>query len=483
MRDAPSDRTRGGTLTTKNTVLVCDDEELIRWSVSTHLEQEGYAVLTAENGQECVDAVNKHAPSVLLLDLKMPVKDGLTALRELRAGGHQLPVIVLTAHGGVESAIEATRLGAAAYLSKPFDVREVSLAIDRALAEDRLKQEVHYLRRRERSGYGEFVGAAPVLKPVFEILARLEAVDPPTVLLLGESGTGKDVLARAIHARGPRRDAPFVAVDCGALTETLIESELFGHERGSFTDAKQTKRGLFEIAERGVVFLDEIGELPIGTQSKLLRALEDRTFKRVGGVTRFPMNAAILAATNRNLREQVETGRFREDLYYRLDVVPIRVPPLRERPTDVPLLVEVFLDRFARSFGRNPDRDAPSVRMSTLPPLTGVDGEAMTMLQRYRWPGNVRELRNVLERVALLCPEEIVRPEHLPSEIRFAGAGAAPDGCPFVLPEQGVDLEAVERGLLQQALSRTGGNQSAAARLLGISRYALRYRMEKFELT
>jgi two-component system response regulator AtoC len=409
----------------------------------------------------------------------MPKKDGLTVLRELRAAGQELPVVVLTAHGGVESAIDATRLGAMAYLPKPFDVREVALAIDKAVADDRLKHEVHYLRRRERSGYGEFIGEAPVLAPLFEIVGRLEAVDPPTVLLLGESGTGKDVLARSIHARGPRRDQPFVAVDCGALTETLIESELFGHERGAFTDAKQTKRGLFEVAERGVVFLDEIGELPIGTQSKLLRALEDRTFKRVGGVTRFPLNASILAATNRNLRELVEKGGFREDLYYRLDVVPIRVPPLRERPSDVPILVEVFLDRFSRSFGRSRDVTA----RNRLPPITGVDGEAMAMLQRHRWPGNVRELRNVIERIALLCPDEVVRPEHLPPEIRFAGeVSSATAGCPFVLPEEGVDLEGVERGLIHQALARTGGNQSAAARLLGISRYAFRYRMEKFNL-
>ncbi|MEQ1564001.1 MAG: sigma-54 dependent transcriptional regulator [Myxococcota bacterium] len=453
---------------TKGTVLVCDDEELIRWSLATHLEQEGYRVLTAVDGQDCLDQVSKNSPSLILLDLKMPKKDGLTTLRELRASGQGMPVVVLTAHGGVDSAIEATRLGASAYLSKPFDVREVSLAIEKALSDERLKHEVHYLRRRERSGYGEFIGAAAATRPVFDVLARLETVDPPTVLLLGESGTGKDVLARAIHARGPRREHPFVAIDCGALTETLIESELFGHDRGAFTDAKQTKRGLFEIAERGVVFLDEIGELPIGTQSKLLRALEDRTFKRVGGVTRFPMNVGIIAATNRNLREEVDQGRFREDLFYRLDVVPIRIPPLRERAADVPLLVEYFLDKFSRGFGRE---------------LKGVDGEAMAMLQRYRWPGNVRELRNVIERITLLCPEEVVRVEHLPPELRFAGGAATTAECPFVLPEEGVDLEAVERGLLVQALARTSGNQSAAARLLGISRYALRYRMEKFQLS
>jgi DNA-binding NtrC family response regulator len=453
----------------RTTIVVCDDEELIRWSLQTHLEGEGYSVIAATNGQECLDAVSRHSPSVVLMDLKMPVKDGLTTLRELRASGSEVPVVVLTAHGGVDSAIEATQLGASAYLSKPFDVREVSLAVEKALEDDRLKNEVHYLRRRERQGYGDFIGGAPTLATMFDVLRRLEAVDAPTVLLLGESGTGKDVLARSIHSRGPRKDRPFVAVDCAALPEQLIESELFGHERGSFTDAKTTKRGLFEIAEGGTVFLDEIGELPIGTQSKLLRALEDRTYKRVGGIRRFPMDVGIVAATNRNLKEEVAAGNFREDLYFRLDVIHLQIPALRDRSQDVPLLVEHFLERFGRQFGKEP---------------LGVDGEAMGLLQRYRWPGNVRELRNMMERLVLLGPDDVVRSDHLPPEVRYtrSGRSSSDDGCPFELPEDGVDLESVERGLIRQALDRTAGNQSASARLLGISRYALRYRMEKYEL-
>jgi two-component system response regulator AtoC len=450
----------------RGTILVCDDEELIRWSLATHLEQEGYTVLTAGDGQECVDQAAKHSVALVLLDLKMPRKDGLTTLRELRAAGHEFPVVVLTAHGGVDTAIEATRLGAAAYLAKPFDVREISLAVEKALAHDRLRREVHYLRGRERAGYGDFVGAHPCLQPLFDTLRRLETVDAPTVLILGESGTGKDVVARAIHARGPRRSEPFVAVDCAALPEQLIESELFGHERGSFTDAKATKPGLFEIAERGVVFLDELGELPLVTQSKLLRAIEDRSFRRVGGVRPIRLDAGIVAATNRNLKDCVEKGTFREDLYFRLDVISIRIPPLRERPTDIPLLVEHFLERFAKHR------------------RVGFDGEAIALLQQYRFPGNVRELRNLVERLVLLGPDDVIRAEHLPPEIRFARATTTTSGrgCPFTLPEDGVDLEAVERGLLTQALGRTQGNQSAAARLLGISRYALRYRMEKFGL-
>ncbi|MEZ4319927.1 MAG: sigma-54 dependent transcriptional regulator [Myxococcota bacterium] len=452
----------------KPTIVVCDDEELIRWSLTAHLESEGYVAIPAENGQQAIDLVAKHGADLLLTDLKMPVMDGLTAIRELRRTGATLPVLVLTAHGAVDTAVEATRLGASGYLQKPFDVREVTLAIENALETDKLRHEVHYLRRRASEGYGEFVGAAPVLEPLFETLRRLETVQAPTVLLTGESGTGKDVLARSIHARGPRRDRPFVAVDCAALPENLIESELFGHERGSFTDAKTTKRGLFEIADNGIAFLDEIGELPLGTQSKLLRALEDRTFKRVGGTKRTPLDVGIIAATNRDLKAEVEAGRFREDLYFRLNVIAIKLPALRDRRTDIPLLIDTFLQTYNARFNRD---------------LKGVDGEAMERLQAYNWPGNVRELRNVLERLVLLAPESIVRARHLPPEIQFARPGVRQgSGCPFVLPEEGVDLDAVERGLLVQALERTQYNQSASARLLGISRYALRYRMEKYDL-
>lgn len=450
-------------------IVVCDDEELIRWSLSSHLESEGYAVTTASNGKEALEKVAEHGARLLLTDLKMPVMDGLTALRELRQSGSAIPVVVLTAHGGVEAAIEATRLGADGYLQKPFDLREVSLAVEQALSKDRLRREVHYHREREASGYGSFIGQAAVLQPLFSTLERLEHVDAPTVLITGESGTGKDVLARAIHARGPRSERPFVAVDCASLPEQLIESELFGHERGAFTDAKAAKQGLFEVADKGVVFLDEIGELPLNTQSKLLRALEDRTFKRVGGVRRTAMDVAILAATNRDLKAEVAAGRFREDLYFRLNVIQVQLPALRDRREDVPLLVGHFIDTFSKRFGRR---------------LDGVEGDAMEKLVGYRWPGNVRELRNVVERLVLLAPERRVRLEDLPPEIQYGMEAPSKSSRAggFVLPEEGVDLEEVERSLISQALQRTDGNQSASARLLGISRYALRYRMEKFGL-
>jgi two-component system, NtrC family, response regulator AtoC len=285
-----------------DSILICDDEELIRWSLSEHLQAEGYAPLTATNGQECLDAVRKHAPALVIMDLKMPVMDGLTALRILRETDADLPVIIITAHGGVESAIEATRLGATGYIAKPFDLREATLAVRRALGEQQLRHEVHYLRARERGGYGEIVGGSPAMHRLFDTLKRLERIDAPTVLIQGESGCGKDLVARAIHGSGPRKSAPFMEIDCTALPENLMESELFGHERGAFTDARSTKRGLFEVASGGVLFLDEIGELAIGMQAKLLRALENRKFRRVGGVADIPLNAAVITAPARGAR-------------------------------------------------------------------------------------------------------------------------------------------------------------------------------------
>jgi DNA-binding NtrC family response regulator len=470
-------------------ILVVDDEELIRWSLCAHLTSEGYEAIEATNGQEALARAGADAPAAMLLDLKMPVLDGMETLRRLRETDPDLPVIVLTAHGGIESAMEATRLGAAGYLPKPFDLREVTLVLRRALDADRVRRELAYHRTRGSSGYDAIVGKSPAMRAMFATLNRLEGVDPPTVLISGESGTGKDLVARAIHARGPRRDRPFTEVDCTALPENLIESELFGHERGAFTDARTTKRGLFEVAAGGVVFLDEIGELPLGMQAKLLRVLENRRFRRVGGVADLPFDATVITATNRNLREEVRAGRFREDLFYRLNVVPLHVPALRERPEDVPLLVQHFLERARTAFGRR---------------VRGVSPGALEQLVTYAWPGNVRELRNVVERAVILLQGDTVEVGDLPPEVTGPpghrrsgepvddGTTRAPGTSsivtrasaedPFVLPDHGVDLEAVEKSLVRQALARTHGNQSAAAKLLAISRYALRNRMEKFGL-
>ncbi len=456
---------------TKPRIVICDDEELIRWSLGEHLTAEGFEVGLAQNGEECLKQAMETAPDLIILDLKMPVLDGLGCLRKMREHGLDLPVIVLTAFGAIETAIEATQLGAAAYLIKPFDLREVTLQIQRTLSNERLSHEVSYLREKERARYGNLVGDSAAMRSVFEMLRRLEGIDGPTVLITGESGTGKELVALAIHNQGPRKDAPFVEIDCASLPETLIESELFGHERGAFTDARQQKRGLFEVARGGTVFLDEIGEMPITTQAKLLRALESRRVKRVGGVTDIQIDAGIIAATNRDLAKEVENGRFRRDLFYRLAVIPIELPPLRARGGDVAQLVAHFLEVFTK---RIPGQ------------LKGVSAPAMEALTRYAWPGNVREVKNVMERIVTLFRDEPqIELAHLPPEIRFAAPQqvvTTTGSSRFVLPPEGVDLDAVERDFVVQALERTENNQTAAAKLLGLSRYALRNRMEKYGL-
>lgn len=449
-------------------IIVCDDEQLIRWSLSEHLTSMGYSVDCAVNGRECLDMVLESPPAAVVMDLKMPEMDGLTCLRKIREADVEVPVIVITAHGQVESAIEATHLGASGWLSKPFDLDEVGLTVQRVVDQAALARTVTETSGAPATGYAGLIGASAPMERVFDLLRKLESVDAPTVLISGESGTGKDLVAQAIHSRGPRRAGPYMEVDCASLPEQLIESELFGHERGSFTDAKQLKRGQFEVARGGTIFLDEIGEMSLPTQAKLLRALESRRFKRVGGVQSLPLDAALVAATNRDLRQEVREGRFREDLYFRLAVIPIAIPPLRHRSEDIALLVAHLLKGFAATMKR---------------PLVGIEPDALQRLSNYGWPGNVRELRNVLERCFILNAEDgWIRSENLPGEIRFGTQASDVGAGLFALPEEGIALDLVERSFLVQALERTDWNQSAAARLLGITRYTLRYRMDKFEI-
>ena len=450
-------------------ILVCDDEKLIRWSLSEHLKKEGYEVTLVEDGEQALAAIEHAPPDALVLDLKMPKIDAMAVLRRLHDAGNAFPVIVITAHGALDSAIEATKLGASAYLSKPFDLREVSLHLEKVLERSRLETEVRYLRDRATSGYGKMIGESQAMKKVFETLTRLESVDAPTVLISGESGTGKDLVAQAIHARGPRKNKPYMEIDCASMQDTLIESELFGHEKGSFTDARTTKKGLFEVAAGGVIFLDEIGEMTAGTQAKLLRALENRKFKRVGGTVDLQLDAAVVAATNRDLKAEIKAGRFREDLFFRLNVVPIEIPPLRKRTQDVEAIALALVERTAKDLGR------------TIP---GVAADALEALRTYAWPGNVRELRNVVERIVILKQDnEAIQLDELPDEVRIARSSSSTNAsCPYELLPEGVDLAAVERGLVEQALERAQGNQTQAAKLLGISRFALRHRIDRYGL-
>ena len=453
--------------TGRPTVLVVDDEQLIRWSLAEELRTAGYEPVEAGSVSEARALREQHSPELYIFDIRLPDGSGIDLLREVRTDDSDTPIVMITGHGNVSTAVEVTRLGATEYIPKPFDLREMMLVVDRATTAARRNRELRALRERAaRSGYQEIVGNSPAMTRVFDLLRRLEDADAPTVLVLGESGTGKDLVARAIHDRSRRADEPYLEIDCTGLSDQLIQSELFGHERGAFTDARSRKLGLFEVAGRGTIFLDEIGELSMVTQSKLLRALENRRFKRVGGTADVQLKARIIAATNRDLTAEVDAGRFRKDLYYRLNVIPVNVPPLRDRAGDVPLLVNHIVRKLARDLGR---------------PIREVDDTAMRLLESYDWPGNVRELRNALERAVILCRDEIITSADLPPEL--GGARSAPFGSSgFLLPEEGIDLAALERDLVVQALDRAEGNQSKAARLLGIGRYALRYRMEKMGL-
>ena len=448
-------------------VLVLDDEELITWSLCEELRSRGYLPHPAGTLARARELREAHAFDLYILDVRLPDGSGIDLLEEIRSEDRDVPIVMITGHGTVALAVRVTRMGANEYIPKPFELEEMTLVIDRAVETSRREAQRRALQQRtSRRRYEQIIGASAPMQRVFDLLERLEEADAPTVLILGESGTGKDLVARAIHQRSRRSEEPFLEIDCTGLSDELIQSELFGHEKGAFTDARTRKPGLFEVAGRGTIFLDEIGELSGGTQSKLLRALENRRFKRVGGTVDINLKARIVAATNRDLKAEVQAGRFREDLFYRLNVIPVRVPPLRERIGDIPLLVNHFIQLLARDLYRQ---------------VTGADEQATALLEAYEWPGNIRELRNVLERAVILGRQTVVQADDLPPEIQGASLGLPHpiSGSAFQLPEEGLDLAALERDLIGQALDRTGGNQSKAARLLGIGRFALRYRMEK----
>jgi DNA-binding NtrC family response regulator len=445
-------------------VLVVDDEKLIRWSFQEKLVPEGYEVLTAGTAEEGLAAVEREGPDVVFLDIRLPGMNGLEALKQLREIDDTCTVVMITAYATVDDAVLAMKRGARDFIKKPFDLNEVLALLAKLVEEIELRREVERLRRRrgDREGLQSFIGRAPAIRAVLEMAETLARSETTTVLIEGESGTGKGLLARALHEGSARAAAPLVEINSTSLPENLVESEIMGHERGAFTDAHSTKRGLLELADGGTIVLDEIGEIPLGVQVKLLRCIEEKRFRRVGGLRDQEVDVRIIATTNRDLKAAVAAGRFREDLYFRLRVFPLHLPPLRSRPEDIPLLAAHFVELMNRRFSRS---------------LKGVSPAALLIMAGYAWPGNVRELRNVIERGMLLAHGAEILPGHLPAELH----AAAPVEPGVSLPPGG-GLADVERRLIEEALVTAQGNQVRAAKMLKISRDTLRYRMKKFGL-
>ncbi len=448
-------------------ILVVDDEHLIRWSLEQNLKKQGYEVATAASGEDALKFLKEETPDLMLLDIQLPGINGIDVLERVKEMEEDIIVIMVTALGVLETAVKAMRMGAYDYINKPFNLDELAIVIKKALETGELKREVAHLRSQQTGKYGikNIIGKSRHMENVLSMVKKVASSDASTILIQGESGTGKELIAKAIHSESSRADKAFMAINCAAVPETLLESELMGHEKGAFTDAKVQKKGLFEIADGGTLFLDEIGDMELGMQAKLLRVLEERTFRRVGGTRDIQVDVRIVSATNKDLLAAIEEKSFRADLYYRIQVIPIFLPPLRERRDDVMPLVEHFVQHFNREFGKN---------------VKGVSKMAEKFLIDYAWPGNIRELRNIIERAIILENEETLLLEHLPKEM-VAKTGAASGGpASFSLPAEGIDIEDVERELIRQALECSEGNQSKAAKLLHLGIDAFRYRMKKF---
>jgi DNA-binding NtrC family response regulator len=448
-------------------VLVVDDEELIRWSLVERLRADGHEVVEAATAAEAL-GVAEHGVDLVLLDYRLPDDDGVSVLRKLRDLDPDTIVVMLTAHKNVELVVEAMKGGAFDYATKPFDLDDVALRVTRALEATRLRRELRTLRDTLARPFslGSIIGDSDAMQRAKALIRKIATSPGSTVLLTGESGTGKDLAAKVIHYLSSRASRPFLNITCSALPEALLESEMFGHERGAFTDARQQKRGLLEQADEGTVFLDEIGEMASPLQAKLLRFLEDKTFRRVGGSGDITVDVRVIAATNSELEEGVKAGKFRDDLFYRLNVLRVELPALRDRREDIPLLTQYFVDTFAKEFKR---------------PVTGFSQAAETLLKGHGWPGNVRELRNLVERAVLLGESDMLQPSDFESLQRQPAPSGEAAGQ-FQLPPDGVSLEEVEKNLVIQALERSGGNQTRAAAMLGLHRDQIRYRIEKFGL-
>lgn len=456
----------------KKRILVVDDEDLIRWSLKEELSREGYSVLTAAGVKEALEQLSRGGLDAAICDLKLTDGSGMDVLKYAGANMPGMPVIIMTAHGDISSAVEAMKHGAAHYISKPFDLVALRMELEKVCETSLLKRRVQETqdKRKRRYNFSSIITESPVMKRILLEAGKMAATESSTVLVHGESGTGKDLLARAIHYEGGRAEMPFMEISCTAIPENLLESELFGYEKGAFTDAKGQKKGFFDSAEGGTVFLNEIGHMPLSLQAKLLRVIEDKTFMRVGGNEELGCDVRIMAATNQDLAEAVEKGIFRKDLYYRLNVLTIELPPLRERREDIIPLTRHFLGRFSREMRRN----APA-----------FSDKAQDIMNDYFWPGNIRELRNLMERVMILGEEKEVSGQWLGGQLGKSPGRTAemPSGSSFFrLPPDGISLDELEKDFLRQAMEISKGNQVRAAKLLGISRDAFRYRAEKYGL-
>ncbi|RJP76602.1 MAG: sigma-54-dependent Fis family transcriptional regulator [Candidatus Zixiibacteriota bacterium] len=458
----------------KHTVLVVDDEAAARELIADFLEGRDYDVILADTGTKALELFDRRSPELSILDLNLPGVSGMELLNQFKTRDPGHPVIIVSADAALETAVKAMKLGACEYLCKPANLESLKLAVEKAFNESRLQRTLSYLVNEKEQEFrqGTVIGDSPVMKAVMETVQKVAVSPASTVLVTGESGTGKEVIAKAIHYFSPQRHKPFLEINCTAVPETLMESELFGHERGAFTDAKTRKQGLLELADGGTFFLDEIGEMPLSLQAKLLRVIEDRSFRRVGGVKNFQVDLRIIAATNADLARRVEEGRFRADLYYRLNVIAIYLPPLKERGDDIHLLAGHFLDYFNRAYRRD---------------VKGFNEEAERLLQAYPWPGNVRELRNAVERAVMISSGGYITPRDLNIERRGQARDlmvTTPSGHPLLsLPEAGVGLDQIEKEAILAALNRCGWNVCKAARFLKISRQTLRYRMARHGLT
>ena len=455
-------------------VLIIEDEEGVRTALAKRLRKTDCLAEAVATGEEGMKRLGERPADLVLLDYRLPDADGLELLERIRRRWPDTLVIMMTAYTNVDVAIQAMRLGAHDYVSKPFSLDEMMVVVDKALETKHLRTEVRRLQttRMQEFAFDQIVARSPKMVEIVGLLKNLAVSEARTILLQGESGTGKDLAAKVLHYNSPRAEHPFMNITCTALPETLLESELFGHEKGAFTDARERKQGLFELAEGGTIFLDEIGDMPRSLQAKLLRFLEEKAFRRVGGTRDIVVDVRIVAATNKDLRRLVSDGEFREDLFYRLNIFPVTLPPLRERADDIPLLVERFIRRYSEEFRKE---------------VTGIDPAALAVMQAYDWPGNVREMRNLIERAMLLSGGGRLTLDSLPMELMIPAVVATDEEGgetqPLVLlGPQGVDLRQVERLLVEQAMELAVGNQSRAAQLLRISRDQLRYRLQKYGL-